>query len=144
MDIEQEREAIETQFRNCWLVRKPDTYQTPYSLDAETFEPPTDESSVVLTILDGDSINASVGAPGSNTVRYAGVVAIQVFVVGGRNDSEASAEMRRVINLLKPIFTNWKNKTLQFRTMGMADRLEMQPHLMQTVNFPFQRDEFHG
>ena len=144
MDIEQAREAIETRFRDAWTIDAPDGHRTPYALDGQNFETPTKESSVRLTILDGGSINASVGAPGSNTVRYAGVVSIQVFVPGGTTGAGASAEMRRLVNLLRPIFSNWQHGRMLFRTMEISERQEARPFLMQTVTFNFQRDEHHG
>ncbi len=144
MDIEQEREVIETRFRDCWMLGDPDTLETQVGFDGHAFQPPTDESSVRLSILNGESFNASMGSPGSNLVRSIGVVHIQIYVPGGKASSFPSVEWRRLANKIRPIFTNWKSGGLLFRTMSVGSRQENKPLFKQPVTFPFQRDEFNG
>ena len=144
MDIVESREAIETRFRDCWMLDDPNTLKTPVGWDGQPFEPPTDANSVRLSILDGSGTNASMGSPGSNLVRYAGVVHLQLFVPAGREGLDPSVQMRSLIRDIVPIFTNWKSGGLLFRTMNIGTRQEDQPFLIQAVTFPFQRDEFHG
>lgn len=141
MTFEAERVAIEGRFHAQWLTGSPAALRTPVGWDGHTFKPPTDESSIRLTILDGDSFNASFGDPGSNKVRYAGAVMLEVYTVGGQGSNAAQA----LKDLIRPIFTNWRSGDLLFRTMRQVSAPDTTPPYYKiTVHFPFQRDANHG
>ncbi|MCW2309725.1 DUF4128 domain-containing protein [Rhodobium gokarnense] len=140
MTFASERAAIETRFNTEWTTGSPAALRTPVGWDAQTFEPPTDESSVRLTILNGDGINQSMGDPGNNAIRYAGVVMIQVFTPGG----QGSAAARALVDLIEPIFTNWRSGNILFRTMNVGTPDTSPPFYMVPVSFPYQRDSFLG
>lgn len=140
MSFAAERAAIETRFRDQWLTGSPAALRTPVGWDRHKFKPPTDSSSVRLTIVNGDSFNQSMGDPGNNLVRYVGVVMIQIFAVGGQGSETA----RDLADLIQPIFTNWRSGSLIFRTMNIGTPQEDVPFFMLPVSFAFQRDETHG
>lgn len=140
MSFASERSAIETRFHTEWLTGSPAALRTPVGFDGHAFEPPTDEASVRLTILNGQGFNQSMGDPGSNIVRYAGVVMIQVFTPGGQGSSAA----RALVDLIEPIFTNWRSGNLLFRSMSLGSPDQSAPFYMVPVSFPFQRDSFTG
>lgn len=140
MGFESERAAIETRFRDQWLTGSPAALRTPVGWDRQKFEPPKGQTSVRLTILNGDGFNASLGDPGNNIVRYVGVLAFQIYAPGG----VGSDATRELIDLLRPIFTNWRSGTLLFKAMNVGTAIDLAPFLMTPVNFPFERDEYEG
>lgn len=134
------RATIEGRFFAQWRTGSPAALRTPVGWDGQAFTPPTDESSVRLAIRQGDSINASIGDPGSNVVRYAGVVMIQIFTPGGLGSGAA----RALADLIRPIFTNWTDGGLRLRSMNIGTPIEDAPYYMLPVSFPFDLDEQHG
>lgn len=142
MSFDAARQAIETRFMAQWQTGSPLQLRTPVGFDRHEFAPPTDEASVRLTILPGDSFNASMGDPGSNLVRYSGVVMFQIFTPGGAG-SKAAYD---IADLIRPIFTNWRSGdgSVLFGTAAIGPIVEDPPFLMVPVSFPFTRDEFHG
>ena len=134
------RATIEQRFHDQWLTGSPAALRTPVGWDGQAFEPPTGESSVRLSIREGEAFNASMGSPGSNIVRYPGVVMIQIFTPGGQGSKAA----RELADLIRPIFTNWRSGSILFRTMSVLPPVEDPPFYMLPVSFAFQRDETHG
>jgi hypothetical protein len=140
MNLDQERAAIETRFLAQWMTGSPAALRTPVGMSGHSFEPPVGESSIRLTIRDGDSFNGSVGSPGSNLVRNVGVLFLEVFTPGGQGDKAA----RDLADLIEPIFTNWRSGNLLFRTMGRGVPDETEPFYKLPLTFAFQRDTFTG
>lgn len=134
------RATIEGRFFAEWQTGSPAAPRTPVGWDGQEFAPPIGEASVRLSILQGDSINASMGDPGSNVVRYAGVVMIQIFTPGGQGSGAA----RALADHIRPIFTNWSDSGLRFRSMNIGAPIENAPFYMLPVSFPFALDEHHG
>lgn len=127
-----ERAAIEGHFATGWAGR------TPVGYDGHTFTPAA--GSVRLTILDGEGRQASIGAPGSNVARYAGVVAIQVFTEGGKG----TAASRVVEDAISEIFRNKTAGGIRFGIPYVSGSLEEPPFLVRTVMTPYTRDEWHA
>ncbi|WP_182086950.1 hypothetical protein [Aureimonas sp. ME7] len=96
--------------------------------------------SVRLTILDGEGRQASVGTPGGNVVRYAGVIAIQVFTEGGKG----TAASRELEDALSDLFRNAEIDSIRCGIPYVSGSVEDPPFLMQTVMVPFTRDSFHA
>lgn len=140
MSFETERIAIETRFQTQWLTGSPAALRTPVGMPGHVFTPPEGESSVKLSILNGAGFNMSMGDPGSNLVRYAGLLTINILTPGGLGTKAA----RDLADLIQPIFTNWRSGTLLFRTMNTGPADETQPFYMLPVSFAFERDETHG
>jgi len=140
MNLDQQRAAIETRFMDQWMVGSPLALRTPVGMPGFTFTPPTDEPSVRMSILNGASMNKSMGSPGSNLVRSAGVLMFQIFTPGGSGTKTAND----LADLIQPIFTNWRSGTLLFRTMNTGPADGTPPFYMLPVSFAFERSEFHG
>ena len=140
MNLDQERVAIETRFLSQWMTGSPAALRTPVGMSGHSFEPPLGESSVRLTIRDGDSFNMSMGSPGSNLIRSVGVLFIEVYTVGGAGDKAS----RDLADRIEPIFTNWRSGSLLFRTMGRGVPDETEPFYKLPLTFAFQRDNFNG
>lgn len=132
MSYADERSEIETLFKTAWAGR------TPVGFDAHTFTP--SKNSVRLTILDGEGRQASIGTPGSNVARYAGVVAIQVFTEGGKG----TAASRVYEDAISDIFRNRVQGSIRFGIPYVSGTLEESPFLVRTVMVPFSRDTFHA
>lgn len=138
MTYASERSAIESLFATGWVTGSPSTPLTPIGFDGQTFTPV--KNSVRLTILNGDSRQGSVGTPGSNLARYAGVVALQVFTEGGKG----TAASRAYEDAISDIFRNKTTGAIRFGVPYVSGSLEEPPFLVRTVMVPFSRDEFHG
>lgn len=134
MSYAQERADIETRFKDRMTAVLP---AVALGYDGHPFEPAQGSQSARLTILDGEGINQTIGAPGQNIVRHTGVVMIQLFVPGG----SGSAALRALLDGIEPIFTNWRSGHLLFRAMSVQGRREEAPFLTANAVFPFQRDK---
>lgn len=144
MSLNLERQAIESRFIQEWATGSPAVALTPFGLPGHTFTPPVGQSSVRLSIMSGESFNKSMGDPGSNLIRYAGVIHIQIYTKGGVG-SKAATDLAE---LIRPIFTNWsddwRDGKLRVRTMRAWPAVETLPFYMLPVSFAFTRDEFQG
>ena len=140
MSFDSERSAIEARFLAQWVTGSPASPRTAIGMPGHTFTPPVGQSSVRLSILNGQGLNMSMGDPGANLVRYAGVLMINIFTPGG----EGTKAARDLADLIQPIFTNWRSGTLLFRTMDTGPADETPPFYMLPVSFAFERSEFHG
>lgn len=132
MSYAAERIAIEGLFATGWAAR------TPVGFDGHAFTPVN--NSVRLTILNGEGLNASIGSPGSNLARYAGVVALQVFTEGGKG----TVASRVYEDAISDIFRNKTVGAIRFGVPYVSGSLEEPPFLVRTVMVPFTRDEFHA
>lgn len=126
------RADIEGHFATNWGTR------TPVGFDGHNFTPA--KNSVRLTILDGEGRQASIGAPGSNVARYAGVVALQVFTEGGKG----TAASRVYEDAIADIFRNKDVGAIRFGIPYVSGSLEEPPFLVRTLMVPFSRDAFHA
>lgn len=140
MSFDSERSAIETRFLAQWVTGSPSSLRTAVGMPGHAFTPEPGNSSVRLSILNGEGFNRSMGDPGSNLVRYAGVLMINIYAPGG----EGTKAARDLADLIQPIFTNWRSGTLLFRTMNTGPADETPPFYMLPVSFAFERSEFHG
>lgn len=134
------RASIEERFKVQWTIGSPAALRTPVQFDRQQFTPPDASAWVSLTIIDGRGVNASVGSPGANLVRYAGVVAIKVTVPGGIG----SAEARGLLDAASAIFRNWFAGGLRFGIPYPGDPIEAPPVYSVTLFCPFERDEADG
>ena len=132
------RQTIETRLSQQWVTGSPSVPRTPIGFDGQTFTPV--KNSIRLTILDGEGRNASIGAPGSNLVRHAGVIAIQVFTEGGKG----TAASRTYEDLIATIFRNWTSGGLRCGVPYVSGSVEEPPFLTRTVMIPFTADNFNG
>jgi hypothetical protein len=140
MSLDDFRASVEARFKTQWMTGSPAALRTPVGFDGQAFTPPTDSSSVRMAILNGEAVNQSMGDPGSNVVRYPGVVMFQIFTPGGAGSKAA----RDLADLIRPIFTNWRSGSILFRAMTIGTPVEDAPHYMLPVSFAFQDDQFHG
>lgn len=132
------RQTIETRLSQQWVTGSPSTPRTPIGFDGQAFEPV--KNSIRLTILDGEGRNASIGAPGSNLVRHAGVIAIQVFTEGGKG----TAASRAYEDQIATIFRNWTSGNLRCGVPYIGGTVEEPPFMVRTVMIPFTVDNFNG
>ncbi len=132
------RQTIEARLSQQWVTGSPATPRTPIGYDGQTFTPV--KNSIRLTILDGEGRNASIGAPGSNLVRHAGVIAIQVFTEGGKG----TAASRAYEDQIATIFRNVTVDGIRFGVPYVSGSLEQSPYLIRTVMIPYASDAFNG
>lgn len=132
MSYASERSAIEGLFATAWGTR------TPIGFDGHSFTPV--KNSVRLTILNGEGRQASIGVPGSNVARYAGVVAIQIFTEGGKG----TAASRALEDHVSEAFRNKTTGAIRFGIPYVSGSLEEPPFLVRTMMVPFTRDQFHA
>lgn len=139
MSYASERATIESHFATAWGTRTPITY------DGRTMNLYGDDKRAIynqvrLTILNGEGRQASIGAPGSNVARYAGVVAIQIFTEGGKG----TAASRVYEDHVSDAFRNKTAGAIRFGIPYVSGSLEDPPFLVRTVMVPFSRDQFHA
>jgi hypothetical protein len=132
MSFAAERATIESHFATAWGTR------TPVGFDGHAFT--AVKNSVRLTILDGEARQASIGAPGANVARYAGVVAIQIYTEGGKG----TATSRVYEDHVSDAFRNKTVGAINFGIPYVSGSLEEPPFLVRTVMVPFTRDQFHA
>lgn len=130
------RAAIEGRFASHWVNGAQP--RTPIGWDGHTFTPV--KNSVRLTILDGEGRNASVGSPGTNLVRHAGVVAIQVYTEGGKGTAASRVNEDQIAD----IFRNVTVDGIRFGVPYVSGSIEQAPFLIRTVMIPFTVDNFNG
>lgn len=123
-----EREAIETRFAVQWAG------QTPVSYDNSAFNIPQNTPWVRLTILNGESQNASVG---TSHLRHIGIISVQVFVPVDSGTRQA----RLLANSVSTIFDNQRFAGIQCRVSSIQRGGDQDGWHMTIVNTPFRRDE---
>lgn len=89
----EEYKALAQQFDEQWrTVPLGATYLTLISWENIAFTPPNPPASwVEYRVLNGESVQATFGAPGSNTFRHNGVVSINIYVPSGQGKPAALA-----------------------------------------------------
>lgn len=134
MSLATERELIEKHLQTNWATTRiqwEDVKLTP--ADGETW--------VAVTIINGQAAQRSVGAPGTNIVRSAGVLAIRVFVPEG----QGSAQFRIIADGLTALFRNTELENIRFMIPYVSGgATTMDNYSVWTVMCPFTRDEFNG
>lgn len=132
MSYEQARASIESHFKAGWAAR------TPVAYDGHTMTAAA--NSVRLTIIDGEGRQATVGSPGANLARYAGVIALQVYTEGGKG----TAASRALEDAISDIFRNAAFGEIRCGIPYVSGSIEEPPLLIRTVMVPFTRDTFHA
>ncbi|MDF1685360.1 MAG: phage tail terminator-like protein [Parvibaculaceae bacterium] len=134
MDYNDAAAAIQGRFQTQWAGA------TDVGYDGHDFTPPEDANSVRLTIVDGAGFNRSIGSPGSNLVRYAGSILVQIFVPGG----EGAKTVRGLADDVAAIFRNATFDGVRCGISQVQGRVEEPPFLQWTLSIPFQWDAHHG
>ena len=138
MSYASERANIEELFRLFWTNEAGDAPLTPVAWDLQSYED-TEVSWVRLSILSGVGEQTTIGSPGSNVVRHAGVVAIQIMTPAG----QGSAESRALADRVEEIFLNQTIGGIRFSVPYPAGSAEENGRWsMWTIWCPFTRDEF--
>lgn len=75
-----ERADIEGRWSSLWVTGSPASARTPTRYETVPFEPPTASAWAAIHILAGEADQSSLGDPGNNWFRHAGVVMVQLFV----------------------------------------------------------------
>ncbi len=132
MSYQQARASIESHFKEAWAGR------TPVAYDGHTMTAAPNR--VRLTIIDGEGRQASIGTPGSNVARYAGVIALQVYTEGGKG----TAASRALEDAITDIFRNAALGEIRCGIPYVSGSDEEPPLLIRTVMVPFTRDTFHA
>ena len=105
---------------------------------------------LLLFIDQGESFQASFGAPSKNIVRTSGRATIRVLTEGGKGATEAN----RIVDMIIPVFTNFNEDmvaddgtrfNLQFdipEVRSIND--ETEPFYRLDISVPFRRDEYRA
>lgn len=141
MSLQTEREMIETHLREGWFDELNQTQRTKIQWEDIPIEPSNNEVWLAVSILNGQASNKSVGSPGSNIVRSAGVFAIRVNVPSGLG----SSQFRDHADDLMDLFRNTVLGNVRFMPPYVSGGLtKMGNFSTWTIMCPFTRDEFNG
>ena len=135
MSYETERQLIETAFQTGWAAR------TPVQYGDVTIDAPDGNDWVRVSIINGQNQLASVGSPGSNIIRHAGVVAVQVHCPQG----SGQARFTPFAQAVEDIFRNQVMENLRFAVPYVSGgAIQNGAFTSRTIMCPFTRDEFNG
>ena len=110
----------------------------PVSYDAQRFDAVA--PSIEMTILSGNAFQASYGAPGSNLVRYVGIVVFKIRTVGGAGSITA----RGYAETIKTAYINNTLATVKCGIPYLQNTLQEAPFYSLNVIVPFTRDAFEA
>ena len=132
MGYASERAAIEGRWAAAWNGRTPTAYE------GHAFTHPTETAWARLTIRNGEARQASIGSPGSNVHRHAGVIFIEIFTPGGQGTQAARALADEAL----AVFRNAHFGNIACQTPYVSKTVQESPWLVMTIVVPFHRDEF--
>ncbi len=138
-----ERQTIETLFSEGWLDDSvsPPVPLTPVYYDGHSANPGDIEEWVALDILSGESAQITIGAPGNNAKRHAGVVALRISTRAG----EGSRRARELADRAEAIFVNKTEGNVRFGIPYPAGSAEQNGVWSTwTIWCPFTRDDFNA
>lgn len=141
MGYASERKLIEVHFQSSWKDGAGDAL-TPVVFDLQSgdFED-TEEPWVRLSILSGIGEQMTVGAPGNNLHRHAGIVAIQINTPVG----SGSEESRTLADKVEAVFMNVTLENLKFAIPFPSGTAEVNNDWScWTMWCPFTRDELNA
>lgn len=136
MSLSSERAAIEGRFKTQLAASAYSSWAVGY--DAHDFK--AQVNSFRLTIQSGGAENESMGAPGSNMVRHAGAIMIQIFTNGGTGSETARGAAEAVMGF----FRNQLFGGVRCRAPYVSGTSDAEGFYTMTVAVPFERDEFNG
>lgn len=142
MGYQSERQIIETRFQTLWVDGSgepltPVAYDKQVSDDFELADKPW----VRLRIMSGVGQQITIGAPGNNGKRHAGVLAVQINTLVGTG----SEESRALADKLEGFFQNVLVENILFTIPFPADGEVVQGRWSTwTIYCPFTRDEFNA
>ncbi len=140
--IDDERRLIESHFLTEWQTLYPAWDYGEggqVGLDDQDFEAAKDVPSVLLTILSGAGQQTSLGAPGSNNRRRAGVILLNIYSpVGG-----SSRDIRLIADNAETVFINKHlGSGLRTRIPGIQARQKTSSLRIWTMATNYQKDDF--
>lgn len=140
MSLDSERSAIEARWKTLWVTGSPSAARTETGYSGHGFEPARGTNSVRLTIRSGAAEQMSMGDPGNNVVRHAGVIFIEIFVPGNAGE----AAIRPLADAAMDIFRNEVFGGVRCRVPYVSGQRDQEPFLVWTIAVPFERDETNG
>ena len=143
MSLEAERALIETHFLAEWQSLHPSWgygQDGQIGFDGQTFRPPRDKPSIEVEIVPGEGTQISIGQPGANTARYAGVAIFRIRIPGG----VGTADMRALADSVAEVMRNQTLGSIRTGIPYVQTRVSEPPFLGWSVAVPFQRDEQHA
>ena len=138
MSAETERQAIEGRFKTLWAASAYAALKVGY--DGHKFEFIASQTSVRLTIADGEASQISFGNPGTNLIRHVGMIFCQIAAPGGAG----TAAVRPIEDAIMGFFRNQTFGGVRCRVPYIMNRDQEPPFLVSTVACPFERDEYNG
>ena len=127
MTFEAARKNIEQRWADNWLY-------SAYVFDNRP-APEGEEVWVRLTILDGDTEQASIGGP-TSLYRHFGIIAVQVFV----KEQTGTAKARQLADTVASIFRGQKFNGILCRSPAVQRVGVIEGWFQINVNVPFQWD----
>lgn len=135
---EAEYNAICKQFRDNWTTLPGgSTMLTPVAWENITFRVPDPPSEwVSFSVLNGESVQTTIGAPTQNNLRCNGVVSVNIYVV----DGDGKALQSQLIEKVCEIFRNQPINGIFFRTPAVSILGEDGGYYRANVSIGFYRD----
>ena len=134
----EEHEALAAQFEANWHPVSPSTgYLTPIAWENVDFTPPDPIANwVEFSIVTGESMQASFGAPGQNNFRHHSVISINIYVPAGAGKLAALA----LADKAAAIFRVQRADGILFRAPTVTTLGEGGGYYRANVSVPFRRD----
>jgi hypothetical protein len=129
-----QRTTIMTQWDTQWKAIRP---LVPYAHGNARFDPPVDNPWLRISILDGESQQASFGATDRGLHRHVGVVSIDAYVPLGTGE----ALLRTLLDEATDIFRSRVISGIVFRAPRLSSGQPSDNYFRMTATIPFQRDE---
>lgn len=132
---QQEYDAICSFFKEEWNARAPSIkiFWQNQKADANN-----QESRVELYVLPASSQPVSIGAPGNNRFRHAGVVLVNLYVESG----SGLPEILTLVEYVVEIFRRKQTETVYFLDPSPTPRGNEANWYKYSVSIPFYRDSF--
>ena len=96
--------------------------------------------SIEMVIRNGQAKQMSVGAPGSNLVRYVGIVIFSIFTEGGKGDAEANG----IADTIMDVYRNQVLATVHTKIPYPVARKQEGKFFSMDVFVPYHRDAYEA
>lgn len=132
MSFDTERSDIESRFKTAWAST------TPVCYGNVAFDTKGKAEWVRLSIISGDSEEASVGTPSQPFHRYRGMIVIGIFTELNKGEARG----RALAELAGNIFKSQKFSNILCRAPYLTVIGEEGSYFQMNVSVPFYRDEY--
>lgn len=96
--------------------------------------------SIEMIIRNGQAKQMSIGAPGSNLIRYVGIVIFSIFTEGGKGDAEANG----IADTIMDVYRNQDLTTVHTKIPYPVARKQDDKFFSMDVFVPYHRDAYEA